>query len=219
MCPGTMPRRSACGAGRGCRRRPNGSTPPAAGGAAWRFPWGDDLEPDGQHLMNVFQGSFPQQNTVADGFAGTAPVDAFPPNGFGLHNMTGNVWEWCADWFDPGYYQHSARRNPSGPANRHAPGHAGRLVPLPRVVLSALPRVGPQRQHAGQLDRQPRIPRRRRSVRVGATGAGLGTPTGQHRRVIISPVRPSYVAPIRFRDRLITRRRDRRSTSTSPSPS
>ena len=79
------------------------------------FPWGDDLEPEGRHLMNVFQGSFPQHNTVADGFAGTAPVDAFPPNGFGLHNMTGNVWEWCADWFDPGYYQHSARQDPSGP--------------------------------------------------------------------------------------------------------
>ena len=129
------------------------------------FPWGDELEPDGRHLMNVFQGSFPQQNTMADGFAGTAPVDAFPPNGFGLHNMTGNVWEWCADWFDPGYYQHSARQDPAGPPSGHAPGHAGRLVPVPRVVLPALPRVGPQRQLAGQLDRQPRIPRRRRSVR------------------------------------------------------
>jgi formylglycine-generating enzyme len=79
------------------------------------FPWGDDLEPDGRHLMNVFQGSFPLHNTLADGFAGTAPVDSFPPNGFGLHNMTGNVWEWCADWFDPGYYEHSARQDPGGP--------------------------------------------------------------------------------------------------------
>jgi formylglycine-generating enzyme required for sulfatase activity len=81
------------------------------------FPWGDDLEPDGVHVMNVFQGSFPNNNTVADGFAGTAPVDSYPPNGFGLYNMTGNVWEWCADWFDPGYYSRSPRENPPGAAN------------------------------------------------------------------------------------------------------
>jgi formylglycine-generating enzyme required for sulfatase activity len=79
------------------------------------FPWGDELEPGGEHRMNVFQGTFPARNTAADGFVGTAPVDAFEPNGFGLWNMTGNVWEWCADWFDPRAYQHSARRDPRGP--------------------------------------------------------------------------------------------------------
>jgi sulfatase modifying factor 1 len=78
-----------------------------------RYPWGDEREPDGTHMMNVFQGTFPGENTADDGYAGTAPVDAFPPNGHGLHNTCGNVWEWCNDWFatdhDP------AASNPSGP--------------------------------------------------------------------------------------------------------
>jgi sulfatase modifying factor 1 len=85
------------------------------GRASSVFPWGDDLEPDGTHAMNVFQGTFPAENSAADGFVGTAPVGSFPPNGFGLHNTTGNVWEWCSDWFDPTYYRGSPRLDPAGP--------------------------------------------------------------------------------------------------------
>jgi formylglycine-generating enzyme required for sulfatase activity len=60
------------------------------------FPWGIELEPGGEHRMNVWQGIFPAEDTGDDGWRGTCPVDAFRPNGFGLHNTTGNVWEWCA---------------------------------------------------------------------------------------------------------------------------
>ena len=64
-----------------------------------RYPWGDELEP-GRHMCNIWQGEFPMNNTKADGYIGTAPVDAYKPNGYGLYNASGNVWEWCSNWFD-----------------------------------------------------------------------------------------------------------------------
>jgi len=95
----------------------------ARGGLEGRtFPWGDELEPGGEHRMNVWQGKFPSENTAADGFYGSCPVDAFPPNGHGLFNATGNVWEWAADWFDSEYRRHDRRRDPKGP-----PAGPGRL--------------------------------------------------------------------------------------------
>lgn len=79
------------------------------------FPWGHEREPAGKHRMNVFQGRFPSVDRGDDGWIGTCPVGTFPANGFGLCEMTGNVWEWCADWFDPSYYARSVRRDPPGP--------------------------------------------------------------------------------------------------------
>ncbi|KAM9185778.1 formylglycine-generating enzyme isoform 2-T2 [Dugong dugon] len=78
------------------------------------FPWGNKLQPKGQHYANVWQGEFPVSNTGEDGFRGTAPVNAFPPNGYGLYNIVGNAWEWTSDWWT---VHHSAEEvvNPKGP--------------------------------------------------------------------------------------------------------
>lgn len=84
------------------------------------YPWGDDLLADRKHRMNVFQGDFPDHDTGADGFVGTCPVASFPPNGFGLFEMTGNVWEWCADWYDATYYERCPLISPRGPSVGHA---------------------------------------------------------------------------------------------------
>ena len=65
--------------------------------------------------MNVFQGAFPQHDSGDDGWVGTCTVGAFPANDFGLHETTGNVWEWCADWFAPDYYAGSPVASPAGP--------------------------------------------------------------------------------------------------------
>jgi len=80
------------------------------------FPWGDEFEPNGEHRMNVWQGEFPNRNSRADGFLGTAPARSFPANGFGLFNMTGNVWEWTTDWFQVDFRSRDRRRDPRGPA-------------------------------------------------------------------------------------------------------
>ncbi|MGH1505338.1 MAG: formylglycine-generating enzyme family protein [Acidimicrobiales bacterium] len=92
----------------------------ARGGLAGRrFPWGDELTNDGEWRCNIFQGHFPTDNTGDDGHLTTAPVDAFTPNGYGLHQLAGNVWEWCADWFSPFTYRDRAAgpvTDPGGPA-------------------------------------------------------------------------------------------------------
>jgi sulfatase modifying factor 1 len=84
------------------------------------YVWGDTFQPEGRWMANTYQGHFPNQDTGADRFAGLAPVAQFPPNGYGLYDMAGNVWQWTSDWYRPDYYAQIAAgggvtRNPKGP--------------------------------------------------------------------------------------------------------
>lgn len=80
-----------------------------------RYAWGDVFKPNGETMLNIFEGTFPSHNTGEDGYISTAPADSFPPNGFGLYNVCGNVWEWCSDWFDATWYVGGPTVNPTGP--------------------------------------------------------------------------------------------------------
>ncbi len=98
----------------------------AARGGKERTPfiWGTELKPGGKWASNIWQGRFPDRNTSEDGYPRRAPVATFPPNRLGLYDMAGNVWEWCADWYRPGY-DVSPDRNPQGPTSSFDPSEPG----------------------------------------------------------------------------------------------
>lgn len=91
------------------------------------YPWGSELKPGGEWAANIWQGRFPVRNDATDGFEALAPVGRFAPNGYGLYDMGGNVWEWCSDWYRPDTYSarqngdNAAIRSPQGPANSFDP--------------------------------------------------------------------------------------------------
>jgi formylglycine-generating enzyme len=104
-----------------------------AGRKPARFYWGEELMPRGKWVANIFQGNFPDRNTVEDGFNTIAPVKSFPPNPYGLYDMEGNVWEWCADLYAPDYYKTTAAAiNPQGPSISFDPDEPGAVKHVQR---------------------------------------------------------------------------------------
>ncbi|WP_348800253.1 formylglycine-generating enzyme family protein [Flavobacterium adhaerens] len=98
----------------------------ARGGLAQkRYAWGDDFKCDGKNMANTFQGKFPEGGIAEDGYQTSSPVKTFPANGYGLYDMIGNVWEWCADWYDSDYYKKIDKSktldNPKGPEKWYDP--------------------------------------------------------------------------------------------------
>jgi len=99
----------------------------ARGGLSGKlYAWGDELKPGGRWMANIYEGKFPVKDTGEDGFAGIAPVAQFPPNGYGLYDVAGNVWEWCSDWYRPDTYARlklvgGVARNPQGPEAPYDP--------------------------------------------------------------------------------------------------
>ncbi|MFN7926994.1 MAG: formylglycine-generating enzyme family protein [Blastocatellia bacterium] len=95
-----------------------------------KFAWGNDLKPNGKWAANIWQGHFPDADSGEDGYKTvTSPVMAFPPNGFGLYDVGGNVWQWCADWYRPDYFAQSDPKtpvkNPQGPSDSYDPQEPG----------------------------------------------------------------------------------------------
>lgn len=102
----------------------------ARGGLSGKiYAWGDELYPNGEAMANTYQGKFPVTDVGQDGFIGLAPVGSFAPNGYGLYDVAGNVWEWVSDWYRADYYAHLAvsgvAKNPKGPASSHDPDEPG----------------------------------------------------------------------------------------------
>ena len=94
-----------------------------------RYAWGDELKPKGKWAANIWQGTFPLKNEKSDGYEGTSPVKVFPPNGYGLYDMGGNVWQWTSDWYRPDTYEKYAAsgvvRDPQGPSDSYDPKEPG----------------------------------------------------------------------------------------------
>ncbi len=139
------------------------------------YAWGEEFMPGAKLMANTWQGEFPWQNRVEDGYEGTSPVGQFPENGYGLHDMIGNVWEWTTDWYHPGHEGDAAEgllrsAQPAGGSQGgklrsastgdHDPpeGVEGRVPSLRPELLQAVPARRPLSRAGGYLDLPRRLP-------------------------------------------------------------
>ncbi len=104
------------------------------------YAWGNEFMPGDRHQANTWQGEFPSENLKLDGYEGTSPVKAFPPNDFGIYDMIGNVWEWTSDWYAPKHTANPAKaccipKNPRGPAKELSYDPNQPNIKIPRKVL------------------------------------------------------------------------------------
>jgi formylglycine-generating enzyme required for sulfatase activity len=130
------------------------------------FAWGDELAPGGRPMANTWQGAFPQENLKLDGYERTSPVTAFPPNGYGLHDMIGNVWEWTTDWFSARHEADAPKAccipaNPRGGREQESYDPCQPNIRIPRKVvkggshlcaLNYCRRYRPAARHAQPVD-------------------------------------------------------------------
>ena len=130
------------------------------------FAWGDEFTPGGIHMANTWQGEFPRQNLNADGYERTSPVTAFPSNGYGVHDMIGNVWEWTSDWYSPKHEADAPKaccipENPRGTREEASLDPAQPAIRIPRKVIKGgshlcapnyCRRYRPAARHAEQVD-------------------------------------------------------------------
>jgi formylglycine-generating enzyme required for sulfatase activity len=128
------------------------------------YAWGDELAPGGKQMANTWQGEFPWQNLMTDGYEGTSPVGIYPPNGYGLYDMIGNTWEWTTDWFVAGHKQQQSccmPVNPRGPRAEDSYDPCQPDIKIPRKVIKGgshlcapnyCKRYRPAARHAEPID-------------------------------------------------------------------